>query len=255
MLKVENLYCGYNGNDIIKDISFEAKSNEKICIIGPNGCGKTTLLRAISGMLDYRGNVFVNGFELKSLSRKDISRNIALMPQLSSVYFGYSVYEAVALGRYVHSSGHLFSELTMKDKDIVNECLEKTGVIDIKDKPITMLSGGQLQRVFLARVFAQEPDIILLDEPTNHLDLKYQLELFEFINEWIKNNNRTVISVMHDINIAVNYADSIILIDNGRIVFNNSSQSLLESGELDKVYNTNVNDFMKKSFSIWEKAL
>ena len=184
MLKVENLSCGYGTEDIISDISFTANSNEKLCIIGPNGCGKTTLLRALSGVLDYRGNIFINDFELRSLSRKDISRNIALMSQISSVYFSYTVYETVALGRYIHNSKRIFSEESKDDKKIVDECIRAVGLTEMKDKLITELSGGQLQRVFLARVYAQDPEIILLDEPTNHLDLKNQIEFIEYLKLW-----------------------------------------------------------------------
>ena len=252
MLKVENLSCGYGTEDIISDISFTANSNEKLCIIGPNGCGKTTLLRALSGVLDYRGNIFINDFELRSLSRKDISRNIALMSQISSVYFSYTVYETVALGRYIHNSKRIFSEESKDDKKIVDECIRAVGLTEMKDKLITELSGGQLQRVFLARVYAQDPEIILLDEPTNHLDLKNQIEFIEYLKLWSSKNNRIVIGVFHDINIAMQFADRIILMNDGKIINNGTPQEVLSGDELDKAYSTDVKDYMKKSYSFWK---
>ena len=252
MLKVEGLSCGYGTEDIISDISFTANSNEKLCIIGPNGCGKTTLLRALSGVLDYKGNIFINDFELRSLSRKDISRNIALMSQISSVYFSYTVYETVALGRYIHNSKRIFSEESKDDKQIIDECIRAVGLMELKDKSITELSGGQLQRVFLARVYAQDPEIILLDEPTNHLDLKNQIEFIEYLKLWSSKKNRIVIGVFHDINIAMQFADRIILMNDGNIINNGTPQEVLSGDELDKAYSTDVKDYMKKSYSFWK---
>jgi len=181
MLSVENLSCGYDGVDVISNINFSVNYGEKLCIIGPNGCGKTTLLRAICNLMNYKGSVALDKKDISKMKRKEISSSIALMTQLTSIYFSYSVYETVALGRYLAFSKKIFTEETKTDKEIILSSLENVGLIDIKDKPITELSGGQLQRVFLARVFVQEPKIILLDEPTNHLDLKHQLELIEHL--------------------------------------------------------------------------
>lgn len=252
MLKVENLSCGYGNEDIISDITFSADSNEKICIIGPNGCGKTTLLRALAGILDYKGKITINDLDMKSLSRKDISKSIALMSQISSVYFSYTVYETVALGRYIHNTKKLFIEENERDKQVIEECLKAVGLYDLKDKPITELSGGQLQRVFLARVYAQEPEIILLDEPTNHLDLKNQIEFIDYLNKWANEKNRIVIGVLHDLNIAMQFADKIILMHDGKIVSIGTPDEILSSNELSKAYDTDVKEYMRKSYSFWK---
>ena len=252
MLKINNLSCGYGKEIIIKNINFSAHSGGKICIIGPNGCGKTTLLRALSGLLDYSGEVLLNNIDIKKLSRKKISKSIAMMSQISEVHFSFSVYETVSLGRYAHTGKKLFPENHYSHNDIVFECLKKVGLLDIKDKLITELSGGQLQRVYLARVFAQQPEIILLDEPTNHLDIKHQIELIEYLKEWANDKNKIVISVMHDINLAMQLADKIILMDNGEIVFIGTIDEIKNSDILEKAYNTDIKSFMKKSLSVWE---
>ncbi|HOV42220.1 MAG TPA: ATP-binding cassette domain-containing protein, partial [Oscillospiraceae bacterium] len=194
MISVENLSCGYNNFDVANGISFSCQKGEFLTIAGPNGCGKTTVLRALAGFLPYKGNIKLNGAELSSLKRKDISSQIAFMQQISEVYFPYTVFETVSLGRYVHLSKNPFSSFTKKDEDIVLECLKKTGIYEIKDKPVLELSGGQLQRVFLARVFAQEPKIILLDEPTNHLDMSS----IRWLETYLLNYKGAVIIVSHD---------------------------------------------------------
>ena len=214
MLKAENLTCGYGGEPVIKNLSFSVKPNEKLCVIGPNGCGKTTLLRALSGVLASSGSITDNGIEIASLPRREIAKRIALMGQISSIYFPYTVYETVMLGRFPHQRSGLLSGESSEDKEIVRECLERTDIFNIKDRMINELSGGQLQRVFLARTFAQAPRIILLDEPTNHLDLKYQLELVDYLKEWASDGDRCVVGVLHDINLALTFADTILLMSN-----------------------------------------
>ena len=119
------------------------------------------------------------------------------MSQITQLYFPYTVSDTVSLGRYAYSKG-AFARLSPKDVEIIVESMKKVGIYELKDKMITELSGGQLQRVFLARVFAQNPDVILLDEPTNHLDFKHQIELLENLKDWVKNNNKIVVGVLHD---------------------------------------------------------
>lgn len=253
MIYVKELYAGYGNSDIIKNISFKVDNGEKLCIIGPNGCGKTTMLRAIAGLLKYRGEVFLNNKDLSTLKRIDISRSMAFMAQLSSVYFTYSVYDTVALGRYAVSSKKIFSEINSKDNEIILSSLKRVELLDIKDKLITELSGGQLQRVFLARVFAQEPNTILLDEPTNHLDIKHQIELVELLEEWTRERGCTLISVMHDINLAMKLADKVIVMNDGEIVCMGKPSEIIQSNILEDVYKIDINSFMKKSYSIWNK--
>ncbi len=208
-------------------------------------------MRAISGLIKYNGSVKLNGKELSALKRKHISSEIALMTQNSSIYFSYSVYETVALGRYLHTKNKLLSSMSKDDEDAVLSCLESVGLLDIKDKDITALSGGQLQRVYLARVFVQEPKIILLDEPTNHLDLRYQIELMERLRQWVSAGDRAVIGVFHDLNLSMQLTEKTLLLNNGEAVkFGETSEVLLGSA-LSEIYGINVKEFMRKSYSAW----
>ena len=251
MLEVKELYCGYDDIDIIKNVSFKVKNGENLCIVGPNGCGKSTLLKSIANIIDYKGSIKIDDKEINTLSRKKLATKVALMSQISQVYFSYTVYEAVSIGRYAHSNS-IFNTLTKKDKDIILDSIKKVGLLDIKDKSINELSGGQLQRVFLARTFAQDPDIILLDEPTNHLDLKYQIELLKYLSTWTKENNKIVIAVLHDLNLVHYFSDNVCLVDKGQIVDYGKSVDVFNSDNLKNVYKIDVSKFMLEVFEKWK---
>lgn len=250
MLKIKNLYCGYDGKDIIKDINIEIKRGQNISIVGPNGCGKSTLLKAISNLIDYKGNIVLEGKEVKRIKRKELAKKVALMSQSAEIYFPYTVYETVALGRYAHIDG-IFGRLSQKDDEIILNCLKNVGILDLKDRLINELSGGQLQRVYLARVFAQEPDIILLDEPTNHLDLKCQIDILEHVNRWTKENNKTVIGVLHDLNLVQMFSDDVIMISEGQIVSKGKTKDVLDEDKLNEVYGVNIKKFMISALEKW----
>ncbi len=251
MLEINKLYSGYNGIDIIKDINVNINKGENLCIIGPNGCGKSTLLKTIANIIDYRGNIKIDNLEVSSLKRKELAKKIGLMSQISQIYFPYSVYDAVSIGRYAYND-NLFG-ISKKDKDIILDCIDKVGLIDYKDKMINELSGGQLQRVFLARVFAQDPDIILLDEPTNHLDLKHQIELLENLNKWTKENNKIVIAVLHDLNLVQYIADNVLLLSDGMLIKYGKVDEVLNNDVLKQVYGLDIKEFMINILKKWEQ--
>ena len=250
MLKVRNLYCGYDGKDVIKDFNIDITRGQNVSIVGPNGCGKSTLLKAMVSLIDYEGNIFLDGKEVKSIKRKELAKKVALMSQNSQIYFPYTVYETVALGRYAHIDG-VFARLSKKDEEIILNCLSNVGILDLKDKLINELSGGQLQRVYLARVFAQEPDIILLDEPTNHLDLKCQIEILEHINKWTKENQKTVIGVLHDLNLVQMFSDDVIMLSEGYIVSKGKTKDVLSEDKLKEVYGVDIKKFMINALEKW----
>ncbi|MFA9462892.1 MAG: ABC transporter ATP-binding protein [Velocimicrobium sp.] len=250
MINVEHVSCGYDSNLVIKDISFTVKENEILCVLGPNGCGKTTLLRAISGLLPATGMIQVNGIDLKKSGRKDIAKKVAVLNQLSNIYFSYTVYETVKMARYVHQAGGIFRSDSKEDKEFVYTCLKRVGMLEQKDCLITELSGGQLQRVFLARVLAQDPEVILLDEPTNHLDLKYQIELLDYIKDWAKKEKRCVIGVLHDINHALMFADKIMLLENGKIKLCDNVEDF-DLTSLNETYGIDVASYMVHALKRW----
>ena len=225
MLEVKNVRCGYDNNEIIKGVSFNVEPGSNLCIVGPNGCGKSTLL-------------------------KSIAKSIALMSQASSIYFPYTVYETVSLGRYAHLKG-VFSRMSKSDEEIIIKSIENVGLLDLKDKLISELSGGQLQRVYLARAFAQDPNVILLDEPTNHLDLKYQIEMLEYLNKWSKENNKIVIAVLHDLNLVQTFGEKVVMMKYGKIATAGNAREVLNGDKLKEVYGIDVKTFMLEALEKW----
>lgn len=252
MLTLQNVSAGYSGIDVISNISLKVSEGENLCILGPNGCGKTTLIKTISGLIAHEGTIKIDGMKISDMNRKEIAKKIAVMSQISTIYFSYTVYETVLLGRYLHMKGRAFKEPSLKDREYAEKCLRAVGLSSLKSKQISTLSGGQLQRVYLARTLAQEPNIILLDEPTNHLDLKHQAELVDFLKDWSKEENHTVIGVFHDLNLAMKLADNILLLDKGKIAAYGKTNDVISSKLLSEVYEMDVAGYMIDSLKQWE---
>lgn len=250
MLEITNLYTGYDKKEIIKNVSFTVNKGENLCIVGPNGCGKSTLLKSMANILEYKGNIKIDGKEVKDYSRVELAKKIGLMSQITQLYFPYTVYDTVALGRYAYSKGP-FSKLSKQDTEFIVDSMKKVGIYELRDKLITELSGGQLQRVFLARVFAQNPDVILLDEPTNHLDFKHQIELLKNLNNWAKDNNKIVVGVLHDLNLVQYFADEVLLLKEGEIVDYGLPEKVLKGTKLNEVYEIDIKEFMQSILKKW----
>jgi len=250
MFEVRDLFAGYGKGDVIRNISFRAEGGESLCVLGPNGCGKSTLLKSIARVIDCRGVVSMNGEDISAMARKELAKKIALLNQSASVYFPYTVYETVSMGRYAWSQGFL-KNLSAADTEIIENILTKLDIGDIRERMIDELSGGTLQRVFLARTLAQTPDLILLDEPANHLDLKHQIELLNFLKAWVKGNNKTLISVFHDLNLARQFSDTAIVLHNGTIAAGGKIDEVLNSEILSNVYGIDIRAFMRESLGRW----
>ncbi len=243
MLKVSNISCGYEEKLVISNMSFSLKEGESLCIIGSNGCGKTTLLKAISGLLPYNGSIKLNDNEIKETKPSQIGKTVAMLSQQSMVYFSYSVFDTVMLGRYVKLPKGVFTRPDKSHTEYVMYCLEKVGIADLHDRDIQTLSGGQLQKVLLARALAQEPQIILLDEPSNHLDIKSQMELFSFLKQWTQDEKHSVIGVLHDVNLALNFFERGLFMKNGDIIFN-AKHSEATREDLFTTYSFDVVDYL-----------
>lgn len=233
---------------ILKGIEFTLAEGQKLCIIGPNGCGKTTLLRALAGILPYQGSILLRSpgadggwKERNTLTSREAATKIGLLSQLSQNPWPFTVRETVSLGRYARSTG-LFPDSVQKkaDSDAISGSMQACGIASISETPVTELSGGQLQRVFLSRALAQEPSILLLDEPTNHLDLRHQLDLLSHIDAWSAQGGRAVIGVFHDLTLASRFADAVILMEDGRAACSGPAKDVLRGEEINRVYGMDV---------------
>lgn len=253
MLKFENVSAGYNGKAIIKSVSFELEKGESLAIIGPNSCGKTTLLRAATGIIEHRGVISLDNRSLKTMKRKEIAEKIALMSQINYVHFPYSVYETIMMGRYRFLRKNLFGKPSDKDIAIVNRTLESTRLLDIKDKNLNVLSGGQLQRVYLAHTLVQEPELILLDEPTNHMDMKYQVDVVNYLKGWASGSKHAVVGVFHDINLAMELTDNLMFMKEGKIFGMGKAEEIINRDFLKEIYDMDIVAYMINSLERWKK--
>ncbi|GMO67869.1 MAG: ABC transporter ATP-binding protein [Treponemataceae bacterium] len=244
MLEINDLCCGYGKTEVIHNIHLHVDDGEFLCVTGPNGCGKSTLLKAIVRLLGYRGSITLDGRDIATFPRKALAAKIALLSQTlpaDMASFPFTVAQAVAMGQYAQA----------QDTSRVAAVLEQLALSDMADTRLHELSGGQLQRVFLARALAQESEIILLDEPTNHLDLKHQLNLLDYLSGWVKETGKTVIGVFHDLNLVRHFGDRAALMSEGKLVSCGTPADALNEKTLRDVYGVDVQGFMRESLGRW----
>lgn len=251
MLKVENVSVRYGEHTIVDDVSFHLKEGQWLMLAGPNGAGKSTLIHAISQGARYTGKISLGGKNIRSYRPVQLARELGVLSQKNNVGYAYTVEEVVSLGRYAHSRGFLSS----KDDDgeaRVENALQITGLEALRHSSVLTLSGGELQRTFLAQVFAQNPRILILDEPANHLDLVYQKHIFSLIGEWLKQPGRAVLSVVHDLSLAKKYGTHGLLLHHGRCVAQGRLEEVLTPQKLDPVYSMDVYGWMNDMLSQWK---
>ena len=251
MLEVKSLSVRYGALDIVKGVSFAVNDGEWLMIAGPNGAGKSTIINAVTGGAAYTGQILLNGQDIRKRKPVELAKNIGVLTQNHYVGYSFSVEEVVRLGRYAYSPGVLARRCD-DDERMVELALEKTGMAAQRRQSVLTLSGGELQRTFLAQVFAQDPKYLLLDEPTNHLDLIYQRQVFALIKEWLAQGNRAVISVVHDLSLAKKYGTRALLLDHGRMAAIGAADAALNSDTLEKVYGMDVYAYMKEMLSQWQ---
>lgn len=241
LFDVHQLTAGYGGEDVIKDISLTVQEHEIFGIIGPNGSGKSTLLKCMyRGLETDSGSIEIDGRALLTYSNKDLAKKIAVLPQHTETTFSYTARQVVELGRYPHQSGW-FNNTKMEDKRIVDKAMQETRVESFADLPMETLSGGEKQRVLLARALAQEPQILLLDEPTNHLDISHQMNLLNTLREWTSAGKITVVAILHDLNMAAMFCDRLMLLDEGRDAGTGKPGTVLKKDKIEQVYEASVN--------------
>lgn len=250
MLVGKNINCYYGTTQVLQDASFSLEKGETLCIIGANGSGKTTLLHAIMGLHPSKGEIQILQQPLSTVKWKTRAKYMALLSQHSTIEFPYTIWDTVSLGRYCHKK-NCFSPFTPEERDFIDHCIEEVGLWNQRNDTISSLSGGQLQRVYLARTFAQNPNLILLDEPTNHLDLKVQLELLQRLKTWVKEEERGVVGVFHDLNFVRQFADKVLLLHEGKTVAYGNVSQVMTPEHLQLAYDLNVYGYMKESYEKW----
>lgn len=251
MLEVRNLSVSFGKTDIVKDISFSLEEQQWLMIVGPNGAGKSTIINAISQGVAYKGTVLLDGEDVSKCRVSELAKKMGVLTQHHNVGYSFTVEEVVRLGRYAYSGG-LFGNGGKDDEQMVNEALELTGLSELRGQSVLTLSGGELQRTFLAQLFAQDPRLLVLDEPTNHLDLIYQRQVFDLVSEWMKKPGRAVISVVHDLSLARAYGTRAILMDGGRILADGSIGEVFKRDNLEKAYDMDVYGWMSRMLSQWK---
>ncbi len=234
-ISVENLDVAYDDKYIIKGLNLEIPKGQISMIIGSNGCGKSTLLKSISRIIPLKkGEVSINGTSLKNNAAKDIAKKMSVLPQSPTVPNGLLVKELVSYGRYPYLNA--MGGLKQDDWDMVNWAMECTGVLEFADRKIESLSGGQRQRVWIAMTLAQGTEIIVLDEPTTYLDMAHQLEILVLLKKLNVEQNKTIVMILHELNNATKFADNLIGIHKGEIVFQGKPLEVVTEENLFKLY-------------------
>lgn len=253
ILNADHISVTIGGKRIVNDVSFTLEAGEKMMIVGPNGAGKTTLIRAVMQTAVHEGTATLNGRDLSTLHPAELARQVGVLTQTHYPQFDYTVHDVVAMGRYAHRSG-LFEGFTGRDAQITAHALELTGLTALAEASIRRLSGGELQRVFLAQLFAQDPSVLVLDEPTNNLDLAYQIALFDLIDGWLKTGGKAVISVIHDLNMVYKYATKALLMKDGAVRAIGTPENVLSPENLQDVYAIDVAGWMRGLLRHWERG-
>ncbi len=239
MIKINNLNFAYRDTPVLKDINLSISKGEFVGIIGPNGVGKSTLLKLITGIINCPVNsLFYNNKSIEKYSRKDAAKFIAYVPQETEFSFSFSAKEIVKMGRFPYSEGIRFYSET--GEKIVLEAMEKLEVSQFADRNFNELSGGEKQRVVIASALAQEPSIILLDEPTSALDLHHQIAIYNILKSLQTEKQLTSIVVTHDINLASQFCERIILLNNGEIIKDGKPEDVLKFKLLEETFGVKV---------------
>lgn len=250
MLKAENITVRFGERTVVDHLSFHLHEGQWLMLVGPNGAGKSTLIETISQGVAYTGNILLEGRDIRRFKAAQLARKVGVLAQKNAVGYAYTVDEVVGLGRYAYTQSFL-STRDDGGKDQVERALSLTGLTDLRHASVLTLSGGELQRTFLAQVFAQNPQILILDEPANHLDLKYQQHIFSLISDWLKTPGRAVVSVVHDLSLARKYGTHAVLMNQGKNISQGKIDEVLTQDNLKTVYDMDVYGWMREMLEQW----
>jgi iron complex transport system ATP-binding protein len=234
-LAVENITLSYNHHPVVEDFSFTLQPGEIVGLIGPNGCGKTSIIKAVSRILGLKsGTIKLNGEDIYLYPRSNFARILGVVPQNPFIPDTFTVFEVVLLGRNPHLG--MFRTESTHDMAVVWKAMKQTGVDALAARRMGELSGGEKQRVTIARVLAQEPSAILLDEPTANLDISHQMEILKLIRKLCRRNNLLVMVAIHDLNMAAQYCDRLILVKGGRVYSQGTPWEVITEQNIREVY-------------------
>ena len=250
MLTGNHITVRYGGFTAVDDLSFRLEEGQWLMLAGPNGAGKSTLIEAIARGVPYTGEIEWFGEDMRAMKSAAFAQRIGVLAQKNAVGYAYTVEEVVGQGRYAYKAGFL-SGKDEAGKARVEQALEMTGLTGLRRASMLTLSGGETQRVFLAQVFAQDPQVLILDEPANHLDLKYQQHIFSLIQRWVKQPGRAVLSVVHDLSLARRYGTHAVLMDRGKCAAQGEISSVLTPEHLRQVYGMDVYAWMREMLGQW----
>ncbi|MBN7273955.1 ATP-binding cassette domain-containing protein [Ligilactobacillus pobuzihii] len=234
----ENINAGYTEKAILNNVSLRIPAGKISVLIGANGCGKSTLLRVLAGFLiPTAGQVKLDGKQLKKYSPKQVAQILAVLPQQSSTPVGLKVIDLISQGRFPHHS--LFSRFSKQDESAVLEAMEMVGITELANRDVSELSGGQKQRVWIALALAQQTDIIFLDEPTTFLDMTYQVEILDLLADLNKRFGKTIVVILHDINLAARYADRLFALKDGVLIKEGEPRTVVKKDLIKEVFGLN----------------
>lgn len=251
MLQVCNVSVRYGDRNVVDSLSFHVRPEQWLMLVGPNGAGKSTVVRAVMQAAPYTGQILLDGQDVRSMKPRQRARFMGVLSQSHFMGYSFTVEEVVRMARYAHTSG-IFSGSSREDDAAAEEALLLTGLTAQRQQSVLTLSGGELQRTFLAQVFAQQPRLLLLDEPTNHLDLIYQKQVFTLLSRWLQTPGRAVVSVVHDLSLAKTFGTDALLLHRGKAVACGAAGDVLCSEHLDPVYDMDVALWMRHMLSQWD---
>lgn len=239
MIKIDNITLSYDKKIVLEDLSLNLKEKSFIGIIGKNGTGKSTLLKSIVGLLKpVKGNIFVDNEDIYKISKNVLAKKISFMPQTMQFDFSFNVKEFVMFGRFPYIN--MFKLASKDDFKTVEEVMKFTETAEFADRNINELSGGEKQKVLLAQTLVQQTDIVALDEPTSHLDIGSQATIFKLLKMLNEKYNKTIITTVHDLNLAGEFCSDIVLLDNKKVLNSGSAEKVLNYKDIEKVYGLNV---------------
>jgi len=239
LLEVKNINAGYTGRMVLKNISLSARAGELIGIIGPNGSGKSTLIRAMSRTLKPEGGeILLDGRDIYAISPLESARSIAVVPQDTLIAFEFLVRDIVMMGRIPHM--RRFSRENASDLAAVEKAMELTETKNLSGRLINELSAGERQRVIIAKALAQEPRLLMLDEPTSHLDIGHQADIFDLVRRQCDRGSLSTIAVLHDLNLASEYCDRVLLLNNGLLIANGTPSEVINKKNIEEIYKAGI---------------